>query len=123
MRCTTSRETAEWIAGHGTRYQLAQGAVELYRGADEVEPLPAEARFDDGQRAFLRPTGQSRTLAETIGSGDASVSGDSEALRRLEGLFRLPPPACQNRGPVLFLTTLDHADGSSSSMFSSRTHP
>ncbi len=41
--------------------------------------------------------GQGLTFTEAIESGAASASGDGEALRRLTGLFRLPPPHTRNR--------------------------
>ena len=82
-------------------------AVYEFRISDE----PFHARIDDGtieilhgpaqrpdavitisQDAFLRVAGQGMTYAEAIASGAAFTSGDDAALRRLSGLFRLPPP-------------------------------
>ncbi|MBO8192881.1 transcriptional regulator [Streptomyces oryzae] len=62
-----------------------------------IEALHGPAQYPDAtitisQQAFLRLIGQRRTFAEVVDTGDASASGDSEALRRLRGLFRLPPP-------------------------------
>ncbi|MES9539271.1 MULTISPECIES: winged helix-turn-helix transcriptional regulator [unclassified Actinomadura] len=81
-------------------------AVYEFRVDDEV----FHARIDDGTAEVLhgpaqRPdatitisedalvglTGAGGTLSEAIRSGAASASGDREALRRLQGLFRLPP--------------------------------
>ncbi|MEU1545804.1 hypothetical protein [Nocardia sp. NPDC005745] len=42
--------------------------------------------------AFLDVTSHGLSFADAIEAGAASVSGDTEALRGLEGLFRLPPP-------------------------------
>ncbi|MBC2907234.1 alkyl sulfatase C-terminal domain-containing protein [Streptomyces cupreus] len=52
----------------------------------------ADATITISPETFLRVTGQDLTLAEAIKSGAASASGDSEALRSLRNLFRLPPP-------------------------------
>ncbi|MET9317437.1 winged helix-turn-helix transcriptional regulator [Kribbella sp. NPDC003505] len=62
-----------------------------------IEVLHGPAQAPDatitiGESAFLRIAGQSLTLSEAIRSGAASAAGDREALRRLNGLFRLPSP-------------------------------
>ncbi|MEU0505038.1 winged helix-turn-helix transcriptional regulator [Nocardia sp. NPDC005998] len=62
-----------------------------------IEALHGPAQHPDAtitisRAAFLRLTGQGLTFADAIEIGDASASGDSTALRRLTGLFRLPPP-------------------------------
>jgi DNA-binding HxlR family transcriptional regulator len=61
-----------------------------------IETLHGPAQHPDttitiSQTAFLEVTSQRLTLAEAIETGAASVSGDREILRRLTGLFRLPP--------------------------------
>jgi DNA-binding HxlR family transcriptional regulator len=61
-----------------------------------IEALHGPAQHPDAiitisEEAFVALTGQSLTLAKAIKSGAASVSGDREALRRLNRLFRLPP--------------------------------
>ncbi|MGV9542096.1 winged helix-turn-helix transcriptional regulator [Nocardia beijingensis] len=63
----------------------------------KIEALHGPAQHPDatvtiGTATFLRLTSQELTLAEAIESGEASVTGDSAALRRLRNLFRLPPP-------------------------------
>lgn len=57
----------------------------------------SDATITISKDAFLRMTGEGLTLTEAIESGAASASGDGEALRRLGGLFRLPPPRTRNR--------------------------
>ncbi|MCU7722240.1 hypothetical protein ODJ79_00775 [Actinoplanes sp. KI2] len=37
-------------------------------------------------------TARGLVFADAIASGEASASGDAEAVRRLTGLFRLPLP-------------------------------
>ncbi len=61
----------------------------------EVQHGPAQhpdATITISEDAFLRIAGQGLTFTEAIKSGAASASGDRTALRRLKGLFRLPPP-------------------------------
>ncbi|GAA2810269.1 winged helix-turn-helix transcriptional regulator [Nonomuraea dietziae] len=60
-----------------------------------IETLHGPAQHPDviitiGEEAFLDLTGHGLTLAEVVEGGAASASGDREALRRLQGLFRLP---------------------------------
>ncbi|MCF3132666.1 winged helix-turn-helix transcriptional regulator [Streptomyces olivochromogenes] len=62
-----------------------------------IEALHGPAQHPDAiitisQEAFLRLTGQGFTFGEAVETGAASASGDEEALLRLRGLFRLPPP-------------------------------
>ncbi|MEV6390588.1 winged helix-turn-helix transcriptional regulator [Nocardia xishanensis] len=69
-----------------------------------IETLHGPAQHPDatitiGAASFLRLTGHDLTLAEAMESGEASVAGDSEALRRLRSLFRLPPPHIRNALP------------------------
>lgn len=90
-------------------------AVYEFRVDDEV----FHARIDDGtietvhgpaQRpdatltlstaAFQRLTSQELTLAEAIEQGQAAVAGDSEILRRLGSLFRLPTPHARTDDPA-----------------------
>ncbi|MGW1058748.1 winged helix-turn-helix transcriptional regulator [Micromonospora rubida] len=94
--------------------ETAAGLHAVYEFRIDDEPF--HARIDDGtiealhgpaqnpdatitisKDAFLRLTGQGLTFTEAIESGAASASGDGEALRRLKGLFRLPPPHTRNR--------------------------
>ncbi|MCZ4125862.1 winged helix-turn-helix transcriptional regulator [Streptomyces sp. H39-S7] len=62
-----------------------------------LEVLQGPAQHPDvtltlDQETFLRLTSQDLTLMEAIDIGAASASGDRKALRKLSGLFRLPPP-------------------------------
>jgi alkyl sulfatase BDS1-like metallo-beta-lactamase superfamily hydrolase len=62
-----------------------------------IEALHGPAQHPDatitiGEAAFLEVTGQTLTLAKAIKTGAATAAGDTEALRRLNGLFRLPSP-------------------------------
>jgi DNA-binding HxlR family transcriptional regulator len=62
-----------------------------------IEALHGPAQHPDatvtiGEEAFLALTEQGLTLADAAQNGAASVSGDPEVLRRLNGLFRLPTP-------------------------------
>lgn len=68
--------------------RIDDGAIEALHGPAQHP----DATITIGREAFLRLTGQSLTIAEAIETGAASASGDEEALRRLKGLFRLPPP-------------------------------
>jgi putative sterol carrier protein len=89
--------------------EAAAGLDAVYEFRIDDEPFHArigdgtiEARHGPAQRpdatitmskdAFLRMTGQGLTYAEAIETGAATASGDGEALRRLNDLFRLPPP-------------------------------
>jgi DNA-binding HxlR family transcriptional regulator len=56
-----------------------------------------DATVTISEDVFLRITGHELTLAAAIESGEATVTGNREALRRLTTLFRLPPP--QHRTP------------------------
>jgi hypothetical protein len=86
-------------------------AVYEFRIDDEV----FHARIDDGtievlhgpaqhpdvtvaisEETLLGLTSQELTFADAMQTGVASASGDSEALRRLKGLFRLPPSLSRN---------------------------
>ncbi|GGN85054.1 transcriptional regulator [Actinoplanes lobatus] len=68
--------------------RISDGTIEAVHGPaqnpDAVITITADA--------FVRLTGQGLTFADAVESGAASASGDGEALRRLTGLFRLPPP-------------------------------
>ncbi|WP_040783401.1 winged helix-turn-helix transcriptional regulator [Nocardia pneumoniae] len=68
----------------------------------EAQHGPAQhpdATITIGTAAFLRLTGQGLTLAEAVESGEASAVGDSEALRRLRTLFRMPPAHARKASP------------------------
>ncbi|MFL6140612.1 MAG: winged helix-turn-helix transcriptional regulator [Labedaea sp.] len=61
-----------------------------------IEALHGPAQHPDttitvSKTAFLRLTSQTLTIAEAIKTGAASVSGNRKTLRKLAGLFRLPP--------------------------------
>ncbi|MEV0384679.1 winged helix-turn-helix transcriptional regulator [Nonomuraea sp. NPDC050643] len=90
---------AEAAAGLRAVYEFRIGEEVLHARIDDgaIETLHGPAQRPDaiitiGEEAFLGLTGHDHTLAEAIESGAASVSGDEEALRRLEELFRLPSP-------------------------------
>ncbi|WAZ22365.1 winged helix-turn-helix transcriptional regulator [Streptomyces cinnabarinus] len=68
--------------------RIDDGTIETLHGPAQRP----DATITISQETFLRVTGQELTLAEAIRSGEASASGDSEALSGLRGLFRLPPP-------------------------------
>lgn len=51
-----------------------------------------DATITIGEAAFVDVIGQRLSLAEAIETGVATASGDRKALRKLKGLFRLPPP-------------------------------
>ncbi|MFF2365486.1 winged helix-turn-helix transcriptional regulator [Streptomyces sp. NPDC058122] len=68
--------------------RIDDGTIEALHGPAQHP----DATVTTGTDAFLRLTGQGLTWAEAIASGAASASGDSEALRRLGGLFRMPTP-------------------------------
>ncbi|MCQ0018589.1 alkyl sulfatase C-terminal domain-containing protein [Actinomadura madurae] len=62
-----------------------------------IEALHGPAQHPDatitiGEEALVGLTGTGGSFAEAIRDGSASASGDPEALRRLAGLFSLPPP-------------------------------
>ncbi|MGW5129053.1 winged helix-turn-helix transcriptional regulator [Streptomyces sp. NPDC004069] len=90
---------AEAAAGLRAVYEFRVDDEFFHARIDDgtIEALHGPAQHPDAtvtisQDAFLRLTGQDLTFAEAIESGVASASGDSEALRSLRGLFRLPPP-------------------------------
>jgi DNA-binding HxlR family transcriptional regulator len=97
--------------------EAAAGLRALYefRVADEVfharvEDGTIEAAHGPAQRpdavvtisaeAFRDLTAGTWTLADAIGSGAASVTGDQQALRRLHHLFPLPPHRARSASPV-----------------------
>jgi DNA-binding HxlR family transcriptional regulator len=89
----------EAAAGLRAVYEFRIDDELFHAGIDDgaIEALHGPAQHPDAiitisQEAFLRLTGQGLTFAEAIETGAASASGDEEALRRLRGLFRLPPP-------------------------------
>jgi DNA-binding HxlR family transcriptional regulator len=90
---------AEAAAGLRATYEFRVGDEPLHARIDdgtiEVRHGPAQhpdATITISEDAFLRIAGQGLTFPEAIKSGAASASGDRTALRRLNGLFQLPPP-------------------------------
>lgn len=67
--------------------RVADGTLEALHGPAQHP----DATVTIGEAAFLRVTALGRTFADAIESGDAEATGDRAALRRLKGLFRLPP--------------------------------
>lgn len=68
--------------------RIDDGTIEALHGPAQHP----DATITTSADTFLGLTGQGLTLTEAIGTGVASASGSSEALRRLNGLFRLPRP-------------------------------
>jgi DNA-binding HxlR family transcriptional regulator len=63
-------------------------------GTMEARHGPAQhpdATITISEEALVGLTGTGGTFTEAVRSGAASASGDPEALRRLTGLFKLPP--------------------------------
>lgn len=94
---------AEAAAGLRAVYEFRIDDEPFHARVDDgtIETLHGPAQHPDAtitisEDAFLRLTGQEITLAEALADGAASVTGDSEALRRLSTLFRLPPPRSRN---------------------------
>ncbi|GAA3467559.1 winged helix-turn-helix transcriptional regulator [Nonomuraea roseola] len=88
---------AEAAAGLRVVYEFRVDDEAFHARIDDgaIETLHGPAQHPDaiitiGEEAFLDLTGHGLTLAEAVESGAASASGDREALRRLQGLFRLP---------------------------------
>ncbi|MFA1551326.1 winged helix-turn-helix transcriptional regulator [Actinomadura chokoriensis] len=88
----------EAAAGLRAVYEFRVGDEVFHARVDDgtIEALHGPAQHPDAtitisEDAFVALTGQGGTFAEAIESGAASASGDMEALRRLKGLFRLPP--------------------------------
>ena len=67
--------------------RVEDGAVEVLHGPAQRP----DATITISEEALVGLTGAGGTFTEAIRSGAASASGDREALRRLQGLFRLPP--------------------------------
>ncbi|MEV7096368.1 winged helix-turn-helix transcriptional regulator [Amycolatopsis sp. NPDC051045] len=68
--------------------RVADGTIDALHGPAQHP----DATVTISETAFVRLTGQSLTLSDAVATGEASTSGDSAALRRLPGLFRLPSP-------------------------------
>ncbi|MFG2869598.1 winged helix-turn-helix transcriptional regulator [Streptomyces sp. NPDC048338] len=90
---------AKAAAGLRAVYEFRVGDEVFHARIDDgtIEALHGPAQHPDATVAmsdeeFLRVTGQEQTLAEAIAAGAATANGDTEALRRLNGLFRLPSP-------------------------------
>ena len=95
---------AEAAAGLHAVYEFRIDDEPFHARVDDgtIETLHGPAQHPDatitiGKDTLLRITGHDLTLTKAIESGAASASGDSEALRRLRTLFRLPPPRTRNR--------------------------
>lgn len=96
---------AEAASGLRAVYEFRVGDEVFHARVDDgtIEALHGPAQHPDatlvmGEEVFVGVIGQGRTLAEAINDGAASASGEPEALRRLNGLFRLPSP--RSRRPV-----------------------
>lgn len=92
-------------AGLRAVYEFRVGGEVLHARIDggTIETRHGPAQYPDatvtiGEDVLLGITGRTRTLAAALESGDASASGDPEALRRLGGLFRLPSPRSRPAG-------------------------
>jgi DNA-binding HxlR family transcriptional regulator len=72
--------------------RVGDGTIETWHGPAQHP----DATITISKDAFLRITGHELTLTHAIEDGAASATGDSEALRRLSTLFRLPPPQSRN---------------------------
>ncbi|GAB1511457.1 winged helix-turn-helix transcriptional regulator [Actinophytocola sp. KF-1] len=62
-----------------------------------LEALHGPAQHPDatitiGEAAFLRLTSAGLAFSDALAGGEATATGDAEALRRLAGLFSLPSP-------------------------------
>ncbi|WP_433466647.1 winged helix-turn-helix transcriptional regulator [Spirillospora sp. CA-128828] len=89
----------EAAAGLRAVYEFRIGDEVFHARIDDgtIEALHGPAQHPDAtitisEDAFLDLTGQGSTFADAIENGTATATGDREALRRLKGLFRLPPP-------------------------------
>lgn len=85
-------------AGLRAVYEFRVGDEVFHARVDDgtIEALHGPAQHPDAtitieEDAFVALTGQGGTFEEAIATGAASASGDAAALRRLKGLFRLPP--------------------------------
>ncbi|MFE1228769.1 winged helix-turn-helix transcriptional regulator [Streptomyces sp. NPDC058745] len=90
---------AKAAAGLRAVYEFRVGDEVFHARIDDgtIEALHGPAQHPDAtismsEDVFIGVTGQKQTLAEAIATGAATASGDTEALRRLNGLFRLPSP-------------------------------
>ncbi|MFB4312023.1 winged helix-turn-helix transcriptional regulator [Actinomadura sp. GTD37] len=88
----------EAAAGLRAVYEFRIGGEVFYARIDDgtIEAQHGPAQHPDAtitisEDALAALTGQGGTFAEALASGAAEASGDAEALRRLNGLFRLPP--------------------------------
>ncbi|WP_431682670.1 alkyl sulfatase C-terminal domain-containing protein [Kitasatospora sp. KL5] len=98
---------ADAATGLHAVYEFRIGDEVLHARIDDgtIETLHGPAQHPDatitmGEEAFLGLTAQTRTLAQAIDTGAASVSGDAEALHRLKGVFRLPAPTSRTGGAL-----------------------
>jgi DNA-binding HxlR family transcriptional regulator len=96
---------AEAAAGLRAVYEFRVDDEVFHARIDDgtIEALHGPAQHPDAtitisEAAFARLTSQELTLAKAVELGSASVSGDREALRRLKGLFRLPPVRSRTGG-------------------------
>ncbi|TXS32991.1 transcriptional regulator [Streptomyces sp. ms191] len=96
---------AKAAAGLRAVYEFRVGDEVFHARIDDgtIEALHGPAQHPDAtvamsEEVFLGVTAQGQTLAEAIAAGAATASGDTEALRRLNGLFRLPSPRSRSAG-------------------------
>ncbi|MGP3910180.1 LLM class flavin-dependent oxidoreductase [Nonomuraea sp. 10N515B] len=89
----------------GLPHRIGDGTIEALHGPAQHP----DATITLSEETFLGLTSQRLTLTEAVDSGAASTSGDSEALSRLNGLFRLPPPRSR---PVARAITMRSEAGS-----------
>jgi DNA-binding HxlR family transcriptional regulator len=80
------------IDGEPFHARINDGTIEALHGPAQNP----DATITISKDAFLRIAGQGLTFTKAIQSRAASASGDGEALRRLKGLFRLPPQRTRN---------------------------
>ncbi|WP_329414393.1 winged helix-turn-helix transcriptional regulator [Nocardia vinacea] len=93
---------AEAATGLRAVYEFRIGEEFFHTRIDDetIETLHGPAQHPDAiitisEQEFLRLTSQGRTFAEAIETGVASATGDKQALRRIKGLFHLPPPSAR----------------------------
>ncbi|WP_040685915.1 winged helix-turn-helix transcriptional regulator [Nocardia vinacea] len=93
---------AEAAAGLRAVYEFRIDDEVFHARIDDetIETLHGPAQHPDAiitisEQEFLRLTSQGRTFAEAIETGVASATGDKQALRRIKGLFHLPPPSAR----------------------------
>ncbi|MFC4114419.1 winged helix-turn-helix transcriptional regulator [Nonomuraea zeae] len=98
---------AEAAAGLHALYEFRVGEEIFHARIDDgaIETVHGPAQHPDvvitiGDEVFRDLVASRSTLAEALGDGTASASGDQEALRRLHQLFRLPHPQSRSAAPA-----------------------